>query len=58
VPTPENEEVPGAGLGLTLTKHIITSHGGCIEVDSDLGRGSTFTLLLPLSGSASQEGQA
>ncbi len=41
-------DVKGSGLGLALVKHIIESHGGRVTVESDLGRGSTFTIHLPL----------
>jgi signal transduction histidine kinase len=43
-------ETRGSGLGLTLVKHIIDAHGGRIEVDSELGKGSVFSVILPLSG--------
>lgn len=39
----------GAGLGLTLARAIAMSHGGDITVSSCLGRGSTFTVYLPIS---------
>jgi signal transduction histidine kinase len=39
----------GVGLGLTLAKRIIEAHGGRIEVESAVGRGSTFRAYLPLS---------
>ncbi len=42
----------GAGLGLTLIQQIASSHGGRVEVESELGRGSTFRLLFPRSLSA------
>lgn len=42
----------GVGLGLTLAKRIIEAHGGSIEVESVVGRGSTFRACLPLSSSA------
>jgi signal transduction histidine kinase len=37
----------GTGLGLALTQQIIAEHGGAIEVTSELGRGTTFTVRLP-----------
>ena len=44
----ENRVVPGIGLGLALVKHIARLHGGHIQIESQEGRGSTFTLWLPL----------
>jgi len=43
-------ETRGSGLGLTLVKHITDAHGGQIKVDSELGKGSIFSVILPLSG--------
>ncbi|MDG4768178.1 ATP-binding protein [Solwaraspora sp. WMMD406] len=39
----------GTGLGLAIVKHIVTNHGGRVDVSSTLGGGSTFTLRLPAS---------
>jgi len=37
----------GLGLGLSLVKAVVEAHGGAVSVDSQLGRGSTFTVSLP-----------
>ncbi len=41
-------KVQGAGLGLSIVKHIMDAHDGTIEVDSEPGKGSTFKLIFPL----------
>ena len=41
------QAIPGVGLGLTVVRAIATAHGGRLEVDSALGKGTTFTLVLP-----------
>ena len=48
VPTTKVRETRGSGLGLALAKHIIEAHGGTIEVESEVGKGSKFTIRLPL----------
>jgi signal transduction histidine kinase/DNA-binding response OmpR family regulator len=40
----------GTGLGLALTRHFAVLHGGDVRLESELGKGSTFTLCLPVAG--------
>jgi two-component system phosphate regulon sensor histidine kinase PhoR len=42
-----SREVGGTGLGLSIVKHVVEQMGGSVAVESQLGRGSQFTLLLP-----------
>jgi len=44
----KKQHVAGTGLGLVISRKMITSHGGTIEVESEFGKGSTFTVTLPL----------
>lgn len=48
VPNEQNQRIPGTGLGLALVFHIVKAHDGHVEVRSVLGKGSTFSIHLPL----------
>jgi signal transduction histidine kinase len=48
VSTGLTNNIKGSGLGLALVSHIMDGHGGTIELESVLGKGSTFRLLFPI----------
>ncbi|MBF0093816.1 MAG: PAS domain-containing protein [Alphaproteobacteria bacterium] len=43
-----SREMGGTGLGLAIVKHVVNRHRGAMSIESEIGRGSTFTVFLPL----------
>ena len=43
-----SRETGGTGLGLAIVRHVAENHGGTVTVTSELGRGSTFEVRLPV----------
>ena len=52
----EEDGIPGTGLGLPLVAHVAEAHGGRVEVESEVGRGSTFTIRIPVESEPPDEG--
>jgi len=55
VPSAQARTGPGAGIGLALVADLVSAHDGRVTVDSKPGRGSVFTVSVPLSGSSGPE---
>ena len=51
---------PGTGIGLSIVKSIVESHNGCIEIESEINKGSSFIVTLPIEqvGETVQNGEA
>ena len=54
----QSREAGGTGLGLAIVKHILNRHKGRLTVESEIGKGSTFTVLLPCEPGATGQDQA
>jgi two-component system phosphate regulon sensor histidine kinase PhoR len=51
VDTARSRELGGTGLGLAIVKHITNRHRGMLTIESELGKGSTFSVYLPIAAS-------
>jgi two-component system phosphate regulon sensor histidine kinase PhoR len=47
-----SKQAGGTGLGLAIVKHIVNRHRGALTIESEVGRGSTFTVFLPAAGAS------
>jgi signal transduction histidine kinase len=51
-PIPENQAIAGTGIGLALVAHIAQGHGGTVQVESSPGKGSAFSIRIPVRAGA------
>jgi two-component system phosphate regulon sensor histidine kinase PhoR len=53
-----SRELGGTGLGLSIVKHLMTAHKGRMEIESQLGRGTTVSLYFPIAGTPSPDSRS
>lgn len=52
---PCSKRIEGSGLGLFIVKAVVEAHGGRVDIASTIGRGTTVTVSLPMTGAAAEE---
>ena len=52
IDTARSRSLGGTGLGLAIVKHLMNRHRGALTIDSEIGKGSTFAIYLPLAATA------
>jgi two-component system, sensor histidine kinase LadS len=58
VDSSDTRKFGGSGLGLAITKRFVELHGGSIDVESELGKGSTFSVRLPKAGPSASRAES
>ncbi|WP_028516930.1 sensor histidine kinase [Ruminococcus flavefaciens] len=52
-----SRKIKGTGLGLSIVKHGVMYHNGTVHVDSESGKGTTFTIELPIEKKTNEQGE-
>lgn len=53
-----SRDMGGTGLGLAIVKHIVNRHRGALDIASEIGKGTTFSVYLPVAPAAAQNARA
>jgi len=53
-----SRDMGGTGLGLAIVKHIVNRHRGALDIASEIGKGTTFSVYLPVAPAAAHDARA